>query len=437
MLPQNTLSTEPYPNEFLLPRNRFRARLVDYDHGGIALNDPSQGLRVKIWRCRWELGDFIVDAPDVASTVIHSASSVYELGFTFDQNMQWFLVWVTNIGEAFYRWFDPTVPGLVTVPLDLGTITPRCALDDKREVAGTEAGASDIILTYMREDALYYRQQRERFLTERELASGVITVRGTEYDLADQQLYNVGMNRFLRFQWRFARRQPQPGRPVPTLVAIDPSVVALGSDGFMLEVFGTGFFADSVVRLDDVDLDTTFVSGEELAAAVPPEALEDIAIRAVRVFTPTPGGGLSDALPLMIVVGNPVPVITSIDPDEIEEGGESFTLTVTGTGFIEDSEVELDGEPLSATYISSTELEATVPDTAITAPATIEVTVVSPGPGGGTSGVLTLTVTAAPEPDENLWFEIDAEWALVPTTHVLQEFPFSSIAPTWAEIEYV
>lgn len=200
MIPQDKLSDPPAPAVFLPPRDRWRDLLVDYENGGVALNDPSEGLNVRVWRCQFIDGDFVIDSPpDVAPIVAYTPTvPAVELGLAFDQNMQPFLVWIDEEGDAYFRWFDPTIPGFDVVQLPSGTITPRCVLDDKRDFAGP-LGLSDVILTYMREGSLYFRQQRDRFATEYELASG--------YE--GWQLGQFGMNRRLRLQWQLVPIPPE------------------------------------------------------------------------------------------------------------------------------------------------------------------------------------------------------------------------------------
>ena len=48
-MPANVLSTVPHPDDYLPPIDKDRGLLEDWEMGGIALNDPSQGLRVQEW----------------------------------------------------------------------------------------------------------------------------------------------------------------------------------------------------------------------------------------------------------------------------------------------------------------------------------------------------------------------------------------------------
>jgi autotransporter-associated beta strand protein len=94
-------------------------------------------------------------------------------------------------------------------------------------------------------------------------------------------------------------------------------------------------------------------------------------------------------------ITNPPPVITSLNPFFARAGGNSFTLTVNGTGFADGSAVYWNGAFRSTTYVSGTELTAVVLGSDITSAGTEPVTVVSPAPGGGTSSSVTFTITPA------------------------------------------
>src|ERR1019366_1956858 len=80
---------------------------------------------------------------------------------------------------------------------------------------------------------------------------------------------------------------------------------------------------------------------------------------------------------------NPVPFIDQpLVPDATAPGGDGFTLTVNGAGFGGDSTVNCNGSPLATTFISDTQLTATVPASDIAKASTAAVTVVNPNPGG-------------------------------------------------------
>lgn len=185
-LPDGVLSTTAQPYSFSGARSLSVTKVVDFENGGIAINDASQGLNVQRWRARLIDGDVIVDAPAVDEFTLISGAGITEISLAFDQNMRPALAYMES-GSAKLRWYDSTVPGYDIITLPAGSATPRITMDDKRT---TQAGISDIILAYVRSGTLYYRQQRDRFLTEYALTTGITT-----------GLIKIGMNNRLRLQF--------------------------------------------------------------------------------------------------------------------------------------------------------------------------------------------------------------------------------------------
>lgn len=187
MLPQQVLSSRAIPARFLQPKNRPFSYLTSYERGGIALLDGSQGVNLKNWRGRYIGNDIVLDADDVAPTVVLTHAGITEFEFTFDQSMNPFISFMENDTDAKFYWFDTTLPGFTITTLPVGSVSPRCALDDHRDL---EASVSDIILVYLRSGNLYFRAQRDRYLIEYLLQAG----------LGATKLGQVGMNRVMRFQ---------------------------------------------------------------------------------------------------------------------------------------------------------------------------------------------------------------------------------------------
>jgi hypothetical protein len=98
------------------------------------------------------------------------------------------------------------------------------------------------------------------------------------------------------------------------------------------------------------------------------------------------------------IAQNPVPFVNQpLVPDAASPGAPSFTLTVNGAWFIPASVVNWNGSPRATTFISSSQLQATILASDIAAASTASVTVVNPSPGGGASNIqyLSITVPAA------------------------------------------
>ena len=92
--------------------------------------------------------------------------------------------------------------------------------------------------------------------------------------------------------------------------------------------------------------------------------------------------------------GNPVPAVAALSPPSVTAGAAPFTLTVTGSGFVPASQVRINGSARATTYVSATTLTTAVAASDVIAAGTLAVSVSSPAPGGGTSGVLNFAVTA-------------------------------------------
>tara|TARA_R110001592_G_scaffold111372_5_gene308450 strand:- start:3343 stop:3918 length:576 start_codon:yes stop_codon:yes gene_type:complete len=167
MIPGNSLTLIPVPTSFSGARALTVTRTVDYEDGGIAIQDPSQGSNYQRWRGRLIGDDIILDAPEVEPFTVFSAPGITEFSFTFDQNMRPAIAYV-QAGVAKLRWFDSAANAQVITTYP-GAITPRVTLDDKRF---TQTSSSDVILGYVRDGALYYRQQRDRYTVERLLDPG-------------------------------------------------------------------------------------------------------------------------------------------------------------------------------------------------------------------------------------------------------------------------
>ena len=94
------------------------------------------------------------------------------------------------------------------------------------------------------------------------------------------------------------------------------------------------------------------------------------------------------------------PSLQALTPNAAPSGSTSLTLTVTGSNFAIGSTVSFGGASLATTFVSPSELTATVPASDLASAGDVPVTVSNPAPGGGTSAPLNFTVqaTANPQP---------------------------------------
>ncbi|MGA8233492.1 MAG: FG-GAP-like repeat-containing protein, partial [Candidatus Acidiferrales bacterium] len=92
---------------------------------------------------------------------------------------------------------------------------------------------------------------------------------------------------------------------------------------------------------------------------------------------------------------SPVPFVESISPLSVASGGATFTLTVTGTGFVSDSVVNFGGTALTTTYVSDTQVTAAVTGTLIASSGAGWITVTNPGTPNRVSNLIFLNIGAS------------------------------------------
>lgn len=197
------------------------------------------------------------------------------------------------------------------------------------------------------------------------------------------------------------------GSALPTLAQVPITVypnpiqfgtVALKSPGYPLYVYVENATANGVdvtgISISGTDSGDFSISGPACVGTIAADSYCEM----YMTFTPAAMGsrsanllvsvsGLSspESFALEGTGGNPVPVITSISPDNIYENGPTTTVTVNGSGFLSSSTASVqNAPPIVTTYVSSTQLKARIPASLLTSPGTQTLYVTNPAPAGGT-----------------------------------------------------
>lgn len=97
-------------------------------------------------------------------------------------------------------------------------------------------------------------------------------------------------------------------------------------------------------------------------------------------------------------IGNPVPVITSLNPFWKRAGETAFPLTVTGSDFVPNSVVLWNGVPRPTSYGGSTTVTASISTADIASVGIVSVSVSNPPAAGGLSGTLPFRIEIAEPP---------------------------------------
>jgi hypothetical protein len=92
---------------------------------------------------------------------------------------------------------------------------------------------------------------------------------------------------------------------------------------------------------------------------------------------------------------NPIPLVNQLTPASVAPGGPSFTLTVNGAAFVAGATVQWNGHLRSTTFVSSTQVTATIRSSDIATAGTATIRVKNPTPAGGISNGVFLSVTVS------------------------------------------
>jgi len=100
-------------------------------------------------------------------------------------------------------------------------------------------------------------------------------------------------------------------------------------------------------------------------------------------------------IPLQGAGGNPIPNVISLSPPGLYVNSPSTTIAINGSGFVSSTLAYLQNSstPLPTTFVSSTQINVQIPDTALANIGQVYMYVVNPAPAGG-SAYLTLPVIA-------------------------------------------
>jgi subtilisin family serine protease len=186
-----------------------------------------------------------------------------------------------------------------------------------------------------------------------------------------------------------------PPRPVPAVTAVSPSTVFAGGPGITITVTGSRFHAESHVLVDGAPRPTLLDSDARLTATVTAADLARAGTRSITVSTPAPGGGHSQGLALTVLPPRVVPLVSAVSPASTPVGQLRAPFFVTGSHFSTTSQVLVDGVPRPTHFESNTTLSATLARSELAAPGQRRISVVTPGPSGGTSASVTLSLVPA------------------------------------------
>jgi hypothetical protein len=182
------------------------------------------------------------------------------------------------------------------------------------------------------------------------------------------------------------------GLTVPTVKTVTPDGVVVNSDSMTITVDGSNFIPGNVVLFEVTELPTTYVSDTRLTAVVDRSLLTASGDVAIAVRNRGPSGNYVDAAPVTFTVGNAPPTLASVtgQPNPLIAGTVTspFTITVTGSGFTPATQVQVDRVGRATTFVSQTEVRATILPSDVATPRLVPITVRNPGAVSSTAFLL-------------------------------------------------
>jgi hypothetical protein len=177
---------------------------------------------------------------------------------------------------------------------------------------------------------------------------------------------------------------------VPRIQTLVPSSALIGGNSNITVVVNGSNFRDGAdVRWNNLPRQTTFISTSQLQVTILAADLATAGTADITVHVPPN----RVSAPATFTINNPPPNLASISPTTAQAGGQSVTLTVTGTSLVQGAQILWKGQPRSTTRVSATQLRTTLSTADIATPGNAEVAVRNPAPGGGDSPPRTLSIT--------------------------------------------
>ena len=152
---------------------------------------------------------------------------------------------------------------------------------------------------------------------------------------------------------------------------------------FTLQVFGANFVPGVQVLWNGTPLATSYIDGNRVTATVPAALVHDPGDIGIQVKNP--GTAASNSIKLVVGADPYGTTIFSLSPSSVLAGGPSFTLTVTGERFAQASTVLWVRTPLKTTFVSSSQLTATVPVELLATEGVSQISVSNPGSSNSVS----------------------------------------------------
>jgi len=176
--------------------------------------------------------------------------------------------------------------------------------------------------------------------------------------------------------------------PRPVLSGIPSPLPIVRMEPVTVSFPGSAFIAGIAVRVNGAARPTSFVSANLVRVVLAAADVANAGPISLSFENPAPTVGAATA---SLGVVNPAPVVLSLSPQTMFVGSGTTAVTVSGSRFVPGALVRVNGSNRPTTFVSPTQLRASIPSTDLAQIGDLSITVFTPLPGGGTSATLRLT----------------------------------------------
>jgi hypothetical protein len=187
--------------------------------------------------------------------------------------------------------------------------------------------------------------------------------------------------------------------PSPAATSVFPNFLLITGavqNNLFIDLYGSGFAFGTAVQWNGQPVTSAFETSLWMTLSVPPSMVQAGANR-ITLSLPGPGGGSSE---IDFQGINAAPGTLSISPLTITAGASETKLVIRGTNISAGSILNWNGVPRAASFVvdppnTSGHLELILEPSELAQPASTNVTVTNPAPGGGTSPPAVFAIQAA------------------------------------------
>ena len=181
----------------------------------------------------------------------------------------------------------------------------------------------------------------------------------------------------------------------PKITSISPSTITAGAASFPMTVNGSDFQSGATLIWKNAagvesTLVTNFASSTRLTTTIPSSLVANAGQATVKVRNPDQS--TSNEATFTITAPAVLPQLTSLSPNSSAAGSNGLLLTVFGANFVNGARVVWGGTTLATSFVSSTQLTASIASTLLATAGTVPVTVRNPD--GQVSNAVNFSITS-------------------------------------------